>query len=436
MTTVDTCIHARWIIPVVPRGAFFEHHSIVISQGRIVEIAPTETVRKKYQAEEHVDLSEHLLIPGLINNHTHTPMSLMRGLADDLPLMEWLNDHIWPAENRWVSEPFVRTGSLLAMAEMLRAGTTTFNDMYFYPDVVAETAIQVGMRAHVGAVVFDFPSGWGKGPEEYFEKAEQLMSSFKGNPLVTCQIGPHAPYTVSDENLRKTLAYAERHDCQINIHLHETEDEVQSSLKQYGKRPIERLTSLGFLSPRVIAVHMTTLDDSDFAHLAKTQPHIVTCPESNLKLASGFCPVQRLVDAGLNVSIGTDGAASNNDCDMLAEMRSTALLAKAVAKNPTACDAAQTLEMATINAAKALKVDDRVGSLTPGKQADITAIALNELECMPLYQPISQLVYTTNRHQVSDVWVAGKRLLQERQLTTIDTETLIAEVREWQVKLA
>lgn len=435
MINVDTCIHARWILPVRPKGEFLENQSVVIDQGKILSILPTLEVNKQFNAKESVELPNHLIMPGLINSHTHTAMNLLRGLADDLPLMEWLNEHIWPAENRWVSKEFVRVGAQLAIAEMIASGTTTFNDMYFFPDVVGHVAKDYGVRAHVGAVIFDFSSAWGAGPDEYFLKAQELVHEFAHEALVTCNIGPHAPYTVSNENLRRTYDFALAHQCRLNIHLHETQHEVNESLKLHNLRPLQRLAQLGVLSKDMIAVHMTALNDEDRRLVKEHGLHVVTCPESNLKLASGYCEVQKLLDQGTNVCIGTDGAASNNDVDMLSEMRTTALLGKMVAHNPEACSALDTIEMATLNGAKALGVADQVGTLEVGKQADIISINFDEIEAMPLYHPISQLVYATSRHQVNDVWVAGRRLLANRKYQTVDRERLTAEVHTWQERL-
>ena len=449
MLAVDTIINARWIAHCLsnqpdgdstpnaapPASGYFTDHSLVIAAERIVDILPHSLAPQRYQATNIIDLKQHMLIPGLINNHTHSPMNLLRGLADDLQLKQWLNEHIWPAENHWVSEEFVRDGSGLAIAEMLRGGVTQFNDMYFYPNVTGIVASQAGIKAHVGAAIFDFPCAWGSGPDEYFKHGEALCAQFAGNPLVTCNIGPHAPYTVSDENFLRVAKFAEKHDCRINLHLHETEHEVQVSLQKYGKRPLQRLSSLGLFEQPVIAVHMTALNQEDLDLACHHQLDIVTCPESNMKLASGFCPVYQLQQLGLNVSIGTDGAASNNDLDMFSEIRTTALLAKAVSKEPTACSAKTTLEMATINGAKALGVEQLSGSLTPGKDADVVAVKMDNIETLPLYNPISQLVYASGRQQVSDVWVRGKRLLAERKLTTMDEEDLLERARLWAEKI-
>ncbi len=436
MKTVDTLIHARWIIPVEPESVVYPHHSLAIHNGRIVDILPTEQAQKNYQATNEEHLPKHILLPGLINCHTHAAMSLLRGVADDLPLMDWLQNHIWPLEQQWVSESFVKDGTDLAIAEMLRSGTTCFNDMYFFPNITAKQAVQAGIRASIGLVVFDFPTVWAQNSDEYLEKGLALYDQLRGQPLLTATFSPHAPYTVSDQPLEKIRTLADELELPVHIHVHETRHEVEQALLEQGQRPLQRLHKLGLVNPSLLAVHMTQLDADDIALMAEAGAHIVHCPESNLKLASGFCPVAQCIAAGVNVALGTDGAASNNDLDMLGEMRTAALLAKAVADNASAVPAMTALRMATINGAKALGLDNEIGSLTIGKAADVIAIDCSDLESQPLFNPISQLVYATDRKQVSDVWVAGKRLLKARQLTTINIEELLAKVASWQQRLA
>lgn len=436
MKNIDTLIHASWVVPVEPKGVVLTDHSIAIQGGHIIDILPSDEATAKYQTEHIVDRSGHVLMPGLINTHTHAAMSLMRGLADDLPLMSWLNEHIWPTEGKWVSPDFVRDGTRLAMAEMLRGGTTCFNDMYFFPDEVARQAEHAGMRAVVGLIVIDFPTAWAQDADEYINKGIALNDELKHSPLVTTAFAPHGPYTVSDAPLQKIVMYAEELDIPIHMHIHETADEIKGSQEQYGKRPLTRIDELGLLSPRLMAVHMTQLEDSEITRLAETNSSVVHCPESNLKLASGFCPVQKLIDAGINVALGTDGAASNNDLDMFGEMRTAALLAKGVAGDASALPAAEALEMATINGARALGLDAICGSLTIGKAADIIAVKMDDLETQPLYHAVSQLVYATGRDKVNDVWVAGRHLLKERQLTTLDEEAILKSTHRWREKIA
>lgn len=433
---VDLIIEARWIIPVEPRSVIYENSSLVIDDGKILDLLDSQQARHQYQAKVVQSLSKHALIPGLINCHTHAAMSLLSGIADDLPLMEWLQNHIWPAEQQWVSESFVRDGTDLAIAQMLRSGTTCFNDMYFFPEIVAQQALQNGIRANIGLIVFDFPTIWAEDAEAYLAKGLALHEQLRHHALLSTAFAPHAPYTVSDQPLQKLLSFANEMDLPIHMHLHETAFEVAQQLEQSGETPLQRLDNLGLLSPAFMAVHMTQLTDAQIGFYAQTGGHIIHCPESNLKLASGFCPVAACLEAGINVALGTDGSASNNDLDMLGEMRTAALLAKAYAGNAAAVSATQALEMATINGAKALGLDQQIGSLQIGKAADVVAIDLSEIETQPIFHPVAQIVYAASRHQVSDVWVAGKQLLKNRQLTQIDLVELQQRVAVWQQKLS
>lgn len=432
---VDSILHPTWIASVDDKNTVHHDYSIVLHEGRIHDVLPKQKLINKYASEVEINLEDQLLIPGLINSHTHSPMSLMRGLADDLPLMDWLNNHIWPAEQKHVSAEYVFDGSLLACAEMIRSGTTCFNDMYFFPEETARAVEQTGMRAMLGLIMIDFPSAWAKDADEYLSKGIELHDQLHGNSLISTAFAPHAPYTVSDEPLNRISTYAEELDLPIHIHLHETADEVVQAAASDGQRPIERLYNLGLLSPRLLAVHMTQLTDDEINLIAETGTHILHCPESNLKLASGFCPSYRLQQAGVNVALGTDGAASNNDLDMIAEMRTAALLAKAVAENASALPAEDILRMATINGAKALGLDSEIGSLEIGKSADITAVDLSGIENQPVYNPVSQLVYSAGRENVSNVWVAGNHLLKDRELTTLDEKAILDKAKSWQEKI-
>jgi 5-methylthioadenosine/S-adenosylhomocysteine deaminase len=432
---VDLLIFARWIVPIVPAEQLLHDHAVAIRAGRIVALVPAAQARA-LTATHTVELPNHLLMPGLINAHGHAPMTLLRGFADDHPLQIWLNEHIWPVEGRWVSEEFVRDGAELAIAEMLRSGTTTFADMYFFPNVIAQAAQDIGMRAQLLCPVFDFPTAWGSDAGDYIHKALQLRDDFKHSEVITVGLGPHAPYTVSDEPMQKVAMYAAELDASIQIHLHETQQEVDESLAKYGERPIARLQRLGLLGPRTMCVHATALDDDDIATLKRNNCHVVHCPESNLKLASGFAPVQKLRDAGINVAVGTDGAASNNDLDLFSELRTAALLAKAVAGDAAALPAFAALEMATIAGARALGLEDNIGSLEAGKLADIIAIDCDDIEMQPLYHPVSQLVYSNTGSRVTHAWVGGNLLLENRQPTTINLHDLKARVLNWQEKIS
>ncbi len=436
MEHVDTLINARWIIPVEPAGKVFSLHSLAIRDGRILALLPSDEAANRYQARRTVDLSEHALIPGLVNAHTHAAMNLLRGLADDLPLMRWLEEHIWPAEQLHVGPEFVHDGVEAACAEMLLGGTTTFNDMYFFPDIAARVANQAGLRASLGMIVIDFPSAYGDGPDDYLDKGLALRDHWRDSPLISTAFAPHAPYTVGDDALRRVAVLASELDAPVHMHVHETAFEVQQSEEATGQRPLQRLQDLGLLGPGFMAVHMTQVTEEEITLMARVNASVVHCPESNLKLASGFCPVQALLDAGVNVALGTDSAASNNDLDMFSELRTAALLAKGVSGNAAALPAAQALRMATLNGARALGLGEITGSLEPGKFADITAVRLTGLDSEPVFEPLSHLVYSSNRNQVTDVWVAGRQLLRNRELTTINRDTVLGKLRHWRELIA
>ena len=433
---VDTLLHARWIIPVEPESVTYDYHSLVINKGLIIDLLPTEQAKQKYQATQTEELLDHALLPGLINCHTHAAMSLMRGIADDLPLMDWLQQHIWPLEKQWMNAEFVKDGSDLALAEMILGGTTCFNDMYFFPEVTAQQAILAGIRIKVGLVVIDFPTAWAQTGAEYIEKCLALHEKLRLSELCTTAFAPHAPYSVSDAAFVEIKKWSEQLQLPIHIHLHETLHEVETAIAHNGITPLQRLKGLGLVNASLIAVHMTQLSATEIEQLASAGAHIVHCPESNLKLASGFSPVAQCLAAGINVALGTDGAASNNDLDMFGEMRTAALLAKAVSGDATAVSATVALQMATLNGAKALGLDEVCGSLRIGKAADVIAIDLSYLETQPLYCPVSQIVYAASRQQVSDVWVAGQRLLKQRQLMTIDKAELLVRIAKWQERLS
>lgn len=436
MEKVDTLIKARWVAPVVPAGGVREHHAVAISQGRIVAVLPTGEALARFQAAEVVDRPTHLLIPGLVNAHTHASMSLLRGLADDLPLMSWLQDHIWPAEQRWMSAEFVEHGAELAMAEMLLGGTTTFNDMYFFPEVVARAAARIGMRACVGMILIKFPTVWAGDSAEYLRKGLALRDEYKGHPLISTAFAPHAPYTVEDEYLGKIRRLADELEVPVHTHVHETADEVLGSVVDCGERPLARLDRLGLVSPMLMAVHMTQLESAEIERVAAAGASVVHCPESNLKLASGFCPVEKLLAAGVNVCLGTDGAASNNDLDMLGEMRTAALLAKGVAGRADAVTAEQVLAMATINGARALGLADEIGSVEAGKWADLCCVDLERPSTWPVYDPVAQLVYAASRNQVEDVWVAGRRMVADGRLARMDEAAIMARAGAWRDRIA
>ena len=431
MQAVDLIIEAGWIIPVVPANTVLENHAIVIDQGVIVALAPKAEINNRFHAREQLSLNKHILTPGLINTHGHIAMSLLRGYADDLPLQRWLEDHIWPTEAKYVSEQFVKDGAGLAIAEMVRSGTTCFSDMYFFPEKTAEVARNAHIRCQFAFPILEFPSAWAADPDSYISKGLKLHDDYRAHPLIDVCFGPHAPYTVTDKTFNRVVPLAAELQACIQVHLHETAHEVDQSMKEYGCRPVRRLFDLGLLTPQTQCVHMTQIDDEDIELLIASGAHVVHCPESNLKLASGFCPVADLMSAGVNVAIGTDSCASNNNLDLFGELHTASLLAKAVAGDAAALNSHQALAMATINGAKALNIDDKVGSLEVGKAADIIAIAVDELEQAPLYDAASALVYTHNGHRVTHSWVQGKPLMADRQLLTMNQSEIMLKVDGW-----
>jgi 5-methylthioadenosine/S-adenosylhomocysteine deaminase len=404
---VDLMIEAKWLVPVTPRNQVLEQHTVVVHQGSIIEIAPIPIAKARYSANKTVVLDEHVLIPGLINLHTHVGMTLMRGLADDIPLMPWLQNHIWPAEQQIVSEKFVRDSTLFGCAEMLAGGVTCFNDMYFFPQATAEAVLQAGMRAQLGLVVLEFPTNYANNADDYLEKGLLIRDAWRGNPLLSASLAPHAPYTVSDATFEKVITYAEQLGLGVHTHLHETKVEIAESIEKHGVRPIRRMANLGLLGPNFTAAHCVQINDEDFDLLSAHGAHVAHCPSSNAKLASGIAPINQLLNAGINVGLGTDGAASNNRQDMFTEMRLAALLSKAVTEDATSIPAAQALEMATINGARALGLDHQIGSIEVGKLADLTAVRIADVETLPCFDPLSHLIYACGREHVSHVWVAG-----------------------------
>ncbi len=435
-TQIDTLICARWIIPVEPARQVLDNHALAIQSNRIIEILPQQAAELKYQPENRFNLETHALLPGFINAHGHAAMTLFRGMADDLPLMVWLNNHIWPAEGRWVSEEFVATGTELAIAEMLLSGTTCFSDMYFFPDVTARICQRLGMRAQVSAPILDFPTVWAKDASEYIHKGLAVHDEFRHSDLIQVCLGPHSPYAVSDASLKQTSMLANELDTNIQIHLHETKQEVEDALKETGERPIQRLQRLGLLSPRLQCVHMTQVNDGDIELLKEHGCHVIHCPESNLKLASGFCPTAKLIANGINVALGTDSAASNNDLDMAGEMKIAALLAKGVAEDASVIPAHQALRMATLNGAIALGIESLVGSLEPGKLADIIAVDFDSPGFQPVFDPISHIAYLSSGQRVSHSWVNGNLMVTDGQLLCLNQAELLSRQARWAKKIS
>ncbi|MEX0166184.1 TRZ/ATZ family hydrolase [Pseudomonas brassicacearum] len=427
---LDLLLLPTWLVPVEPAGVVLKDHGLGIRDGCIVFIGPRAEALKCNAAQVR-ELPGMLLSPGLINAHGHAAMTLFRGLADDLPLMSWLEQHIWPAEAKWVDEDFVRDGTDLAIAEQIKGGITCFSDMYFYPKIASECVHDSGIRAQIAIPILDFPIPGAASADEAIRQGIELFGDLKHHPRIKVAFGPHAPYTVGDENLEKIRVIAEELDAAIHMHVHETAFEVQQAVENTAERPLARLGRLGLLGPRFQAVHMTQISDEDQALLVESNCNVIHCPESNLKLASGFCPVERLWQAGVNVALGTDGAASNNDLDLLGETRTAALLAKAVAGSATALDAHRALRMATLNGARALGIEATVGSLEVGKAADLVAFDLSGLAQQPIYDPVSQLIYATGRDCVKHLWVGGKPLLEDGRLTRMDESRLIATAQAW-----
>lgn len=437
MQTIDLLVFPKWLVPIEPEGVALTEHALAIRDGRIVDILPAAFARQTYQPADTLELPEHALMPGLVNGHTHSAMALMRGLADDLPLMDWLNHHIWPAEAAVVSRAFCVDGVRLACAEMIRGGTTCFNDMYFFPDATAEVAAAVGLRATIGLLLIDFPTAWATDADDYIRKGLDVYEhQIRRQPLLRAAFAPHAPYTVSDAPLLKIRALATEMGLPIHMHVHETADEVNQALAgPDGRRPLARLKALDLLGPDFIAVHMTQLSDEEIADCGRLGLSIAHCPESNLKLASGIAPIAKLIAAGANVTVGTDGAASNNDLDLLAETRTAALLAKGASGDPRAVPAATALKLATLNGARALGIDNETGSLAIGKSADFIAIDLSHASTTPVYDVISTLAYAVGRDQVTDVYVAGRALMRNRQLLTLDEPAVLAKAADWRTKI-
>jgi len=435
--TVDLIIQPRWIVPVEPATTVLEHHCVVVDQGRILDVLPQGEASVRYQARRTEHLGDHVLIPGLVNLHTHAAMNLMRGIADDLPLMRWLQEAIWPIEGKHVSPAFVADGTLLAAAEMLRGGITTCNDMYFYPDSAASAFHRVGMRAVIGIVMLDFPSPYASDADDYLRKGLAARDQWRGSPRIGFSIAPHAPYTVSDAGLERAASLAAELDLPIHIHVHEVESEIDTSIARYGARPLTRLARLGLLGPGLIGVHAVHLDETDLALLSHHGCNIAHCPTSNMKLGSGIAPLSALLERGINVGLGTDGAASNNRLDLFQEMRHAALLAKAATRDAATVPAHAALHMATLGGARALGLDTQIGSITVGKQADLCAIRLIDPLMQPCFDPISHLAYVAGREQVSHVWIDGELRVQNGALLLqIAHKELLGISTLWQTRFA
>ena len=432
----DTLIESRWIIPVDTDNTVLENHALIIRHGRIHDLLPANEASLRYQTAEKVQLPNHILIPGLVNLHTHAAMSLMRGFADDLPLMDWLTNKIWPAEARHVAPDFVRDGTLLAAAEMLRGGITCCSDMYFFPEAAAEAFLDAGLRAAIGITTIDFPTGYASDADDYLAKGLAARDRFRDEHLLSFTLAPHAPYTVSDKTFERIATLSAQLNLPIHTHLHETRQEIEDSLKTHGVRPLARLERLGLLGPDLIAVHAVHLDENELECLAHHGSHLAHCPTSNMKLASGIAPIAEALTKGISFGLGTDGAASNNRLDLFQEMRHAALLGKVASGDAAALNAHAILQAATLGGARALGLESQIGSLSIGKQADLCAVRLDDWITTPCFDPASHLIYVLGREYVSHVWVAGKQCVDNAQLTTIDPSKLLALSRLWQNTLS
>ena len=433
---IDLLLRPTWVVPVNPDRTVLRHHAVAVNDGAILAVLPTEEAERRFTAKETIDLTGHVLIPGLVNLHVHASMSLMRGIADDLPLMQWLQEAIWPAEAKHVSHNFVRDGTALAADEMLRGGITTCNEMYFHPDAAAEAFATAGMRATVGVAILEFPTPYAANADDYFRKGLAARDKWQGHPLIRFAMAPHAPYTVSDDSLTRVASLSTELDCPVHMHIHETAHEVAESISQHGVRPLARLESLGLLGPDLIAVHAVHLDAPEIRLLTRQGCAVAHCPSSNMKLASGIAPVAAMLAEGLTVGLGTDGAASNNRLDLFEEMRQAALLAKVSTMDPTVIPAHAALKMATLNGARALGLEEAIGSIEPGKRADLCAVALNTLNNTPCFDPVSHLVYVAGRESVSHVWVDGeKRVENGKTVLRKSNNELIGIAAVWQTRL-
>lgn len=436
MQQCDILITARWVIPVEPAGLVLEHHAVAVEDGRIVGIVPAEAAATRFAPGISIERPRHALIPGLVNAHTHAAMTLFRGLADDMPLERWLREAIWPAEQQFVGAEMVRDGTRHAIVEMLGAGITCFSDQYFFPEIVAETAADLHVRAMIGTPIVDFPTVWARDAAEYLEKGADLVHDpYADHPLIGSCFAPHATYSLSDDAFRQLRVLADQLDTTVQIHLHETAAEIAGSLERTGRRPFDRLDELGLVNASLMAVHAVHMTAAELERCASVGVAVAHCPRSNLKLASGIANVPAMRQAGITVGLGTDGAASNNVLDLLDEMRTAALLAKTIAEDAATLSAPEALRMATLDGARALGLADSVGSIEIGKSADLACIDLGHVRSQPVYDPISQVVYTCSADQVSDTWVAGRHLVEGGRCRHVDETEIVERSTEWQRRI-
>jgi len=434
MKKADLIIKNGLIVTVNCDMDIIENGAIAISGSKIIAINKTDLILQLYSSEKILDASNKLVIPGLINAHTHLPMTYFRGLADDLPLMEWLQEHIWPTEAKFLDPEFVYHASLHGAAEMIRGGTTFFNDMYFFGFDIARAASEAGLRGIVGEGVLDFPFA-GTGVDETLEYVKASYNKLQNNELIDFTVAPHAIYTCGKENLMKSFNFAKENDMLLHIHVSETEQEVKDSLKNFGKRPVEYLNDIGFLDHKTIFAHGVWINKKEMNILKEKNIGVVVCTESNLKLASGITPVKDYLQHNITICLGTDGVSSNNDLDMFSEMDFTAKLHKVFNQDPTLLPAEKVFKMVTIDAAKALFKDDLIGSLETGKLADIVLIGIDDLESLPMYNVYSHLIYTAKNSSVKDVIINGKLVMEERKLLNLNEEELIDRAKEYYRKI-
>jgi len=435
MSEYDTVLHPDFVLPIIPRGELLDAHSVAIKSHSIAAIMPRSEARAT-TAATHVDLGGCVLMPGLINGHCHAAMSLLRGYADDMPLSSWLQQTIWPTEQQLVNTEFVRDGSDLAIAELLKGGTTTLIDNYFFPEITAEQCDSAGLRALLNFPIIDVETAWARDANGCINRGLELRDRYRDHDRIEIGFGPHSTYGVSESHLAKVAMLAEELDAPVHIHLHETKQEVLSSVERCGLRPIDLLQRVGLLGPRTQCVHMNAVGTQDIENLATHGAHVVHCPRSNLKLGSGISPVQQLLDSGINVALGTDGAASNNRLNMLAEAQAASLVGKWQHDDPQAVDAWTVLEMATLSGARALGQADRLGSIEPGKLADLIAVDITGAHHLPLNSIPSNIVYASSGTEVRWSWIAGRLIMCDGQLETLDYNDVARRARQWSDRLA
>ena len=432
---VDLIIKGGTIVTMDGSRRVIEDGGIAVKNGRIVAVARTAEIDRSYAAREVINASGKVVIPGLINGHTHVPMTLFRGIADDLDLQEWLTKYIFPAEAKNVTEDFVRVGTRLGLAEMIRSGTTTYCDMYYFEDAIADETFKAGMRGVLGETVIDFPVADNKTYDEGLAYVDRFVKKWQGNALIVPAIAPHAPYTVSEEHLKAARALSDRTGAPIVTHISETKREVDDSLKAKGARPVDYLNRIGFLNNRVIAAHMVWPSEEELALLKKLGVGIVHNPQSNMKLASGVAPVPEMLRENLPVGLGTDGAASNNDLSLWEEMDSAAKLHKLISKDPKVVSAEEAFEMATIRGARALHLEKEIGSIEKGKRADLVIVDLDALHQTPYYNIYSDLVYASKAGDVRTVIIEGRVVMRDRRLLTLNEETIKADARRYRERI-